>query len=337
MKKKTRVSLRHAFVAPKGMLIASSDFSAQEFRNAGALSKDVNIAKIYKLEKEYIDKIRPKPINPLTNKSYDDPACDPHIQAAVPLDNEVKRIVLEEPWRAIKEDLHVGPWRQKGKVMNYRLIYLCSAMSLAPELGVSKEEAQAFIDKYFSYPDGFYGLGEYLKSTALIGSEVRWVRTATGELIFVNESNSKGLSDSGAASRKSVNSPNQGLGSTQKKIALALADKKFTKLNDKYRNVIRGREGVLGGEIHDESLAFIPGECYFHLVPDEKLNEKYNTDIYVKPQVEFDENIGEHALALEYGAALKSSMEEAMQETFDIIGTDIPPGSSVEVAPWWIH
>ena len=221
--------------------------------------------------------------------------------------------------------------------MNYRLIYLCSAMSLATELGISRDEAQAFINKYFSYPDGFYGLGGYLQSMASIGSELRWIRTATSELIFVNEENSKGLSDSGAASRKSVNSPIQGLGATQKKLALAIAYKKFTKLNDKYRNVVKGREGVLGGEIHDESLAFIPGECYFYLVPDKKLNEKYKTDIYVKPQVEFDENIGEHALALEYGDALKSSMEEGMQETFDIIGTDIPPGSSVEVAPWWVH
>lgn len=129
--------------------------------------------------------------------------------------------------------------------MNYRLIYLCSAMSLAPELGVTKEEAQAFIDKYFSYPDGFYGLGTWLESMATTGSELRWIITATGELIFVNELNSKGIGDSGAAKRKAVNSPIQGLGATQKKLALARAQKKFTKLNDKYRNIIRGREGFL--------------------------------------------------------------------------------------------
>ena len=309
----------------------------QEFRNAGALSKDVNIAKIYRLEKEYIDKIRPLPISPLTNLPYEDPACDPHIQAAVPLNADVKRLVLEEPWKANKEDIIVGLWRQKGKVMNYRLIYLCSAMSLAPELGVTKEEAQAFIDKYFSYPDGFYGLGTWLESMAITGSELRWIITATGELIFINELNSKGIGDSGAAKRKAVNSPIQGLGATQKKLALARAQKKFTRLNDKYRNIIRGREGVLGGEIHDESLAFIPGECFFELIPDEKLNKKYKCSDYYKPKVKWDENIGEHALALEYGAALKSSMEEGMQETFDLIGTDIPPGSSVEVAPWWVH
>lgn len=172
---------------------------------AAALSKDPNMGKVYKLEKEYIEGIREKPKHPKTGDIYDDPRVDLHIMSATSLDPEVKRLVNEEPWNALADNPVIKPVRKKAKPLSYGLIYLAQAPTIAGQIGSTKEEAQVAIDKYFSYPDGFYGLHQWLDSTALIGTELRWIRLITGEIIMTCESNSKGLSDGNSTARKSCN------------------------------------------------------------------------------------------------------------------------------------
>lgn len=245
------LNMRYAFVSDKPDLVwASSDFERQEIKVILTLCKDINGTKIEKLGEEYKLGIRQKPIHPVTGEPYDDPLTDQHIIAGAALCPEVKKILEEEPWNCNKDNPLVAKWRQLGKILNYRLIYLGSAQSLAPELGVSVEEAQAFIDKYFSFPDGFYGMGEYLQSMVIVGTELRWIRLITGELIFVAESNSKGLADKGTVGRKAVNSNVQGLGATETKLALIHAHKAFKELDEKYKDVLNGRKGKLIAVVH---------------------------------------------------------------------------------------
>jgi DNA polymerase I-like protein with 3'-5' exonuclease and polymerase domains len=332
------LTIRHAFVVDKpGMLFATSDFTRQEIKIAMALSSDPNGVAIETLDKEYELGIREKPRHPITNETYVDPKTDQHIIAGSALNPEVKQLMEEEPWNANKDNLLVGPWRQKGKILNYRLIYLGSAQSLAPELGVSIEEAQAFIDKYFSFPNGFYGLGEWLQSMAAIGTELRWVITLTGEHIYTCEDNSKGLGDKNTGGRKSVNSCIQGVASTQAKLALIKADVAFKELDKKYEHLLNGRKAEIIGIVHDEIDAVIPGGCTFELVPDQKLNEKYKTDCYYKPTTNFDKTNEEHLMALHYAQVLRESMEAAMQETFDIIESKVPPGAECKPSLYWQH
>lgn len=86
------------------------------------------------------------------------------------------------------------------------LIYGGQASSIANQLKCSVDEAQEMIDAYFAPPDGFYGLGTWLKSTAAIAAERRWVQTALGAILFANESNAKGLADVNTVMRKACNS-----------------------------------------------------------------------------------------------------------------------------------
>ena len=83
--------------------------------------------------------------------------------------------------------------------------------------------------------------------------------------------------------------------------------------------------------------AITPGECYFELVPDVKLNEKLNVNYYYKPKAKFSKELPEHIMAEEYSKSLKQSMEEAMRETFDIVNSEVPAASSVASSLLWVH
>ena len=208
------------------------------------------MGKVYKLEKEYITGVRPKPINPITGKEYNNPQVDLHIMAATSLDPEVKRLVEVEPWNALADNPIIAPVRKKAKPLSYGLIYLAGANTIGGQIGSSVEEAQEAIDKYFSYPDGFYGLNQWLQSTALVGSELRWIRLITGELIYIQESNSKGISDGNSSARRACNSSIQGLASTQSKLALIKAHAAFKALDKKYERLLNGRVAELIAIVH---------------------------------------------------------------------------------------
>ena len=248
-----KVTMRNAFVVDKpGYIFASADFSAQELRVVAALCKDPNIGAVYKLEKEYAEGIRSKPTHPETGKEYDDPLVDLHIAAAMSLDPEVKRLVLEEPWNATTSNPLVKEVRTKAKPLNYGLIYGAGAHTVARQLGCSVEEAQTTIDNYYAAPVGFYKLKEYLDSTAIIGSELRWILLATGEIVQINESNSKGIADANSSARRSCNASVQGMSSTQSKLALIKAHKKFKELDRKYELMLNGRQAELIAIVHDK-------------------------------------------------------------------------------------
>lgn len=295
------------------------------------------MGKVYKLEKEYISGDREHPINPITGKTYSDPQIDLHIMSATSLDEEVKRLVREEPWEAIADNPVIAPIRKKAKPLSYGLIYLAGASTIAKQIASSTEEAEETIKKYFSYPDGFYGLDNWLKSTALLGSELRWIKLITGDICFISESNSKGSLDANSAARKACNTSIQGLASIQSKLALVKAQKLFNVLDEKYSSILNGKKAEIISVIHDEICALIPGECFFELVPDVKLNEKNNTDCYIKFKTTFDNKLLNHKIGIEYSEALKLAMTEAMTETFDIINSEIPAASSVNSSLYWVH
>ena len=247
-----KVTMRNAFVVDKpGYVFASADFSAQELRVVAALCKDPNMGAVYRLEKEYAEGIKNKPKHPETGKEYDDPLVDLHIAAAMSLDPEVKRLVQEEPWNATTSNPLVKEVRTKAKPLNYGLIYGAGAHTVAGQLGCSVEEAKLTIDNYYSPPVGFYKLKEYLDSTALVGSELRWILLGTGEIVQINESNSKGIADANSSARRSCNASVQGMSSTQSKLALIKAHKRFKELDKKYELMLNGRQAELIAIVHD--------------------------------------------------------------------------------------
>jgi hypothetical protein len=83
--------------------------------------------------------------------------------------------------------------------------------------------------------------------------------------------------------------------------------------------------------------ALVPGKCHFTIDLDVELNKKLKTNIYYKPKADFSKTLPEHIIAKDYSNALKDCMEEAMKETFDLLGSEIPAASSVASSLYWIH
>jgi hypothetical protein len=81
--------------------------------------------------------------------------------------------------------------------------------------------------------------------------------------------------------------------------------------------------------------ALVPGKCHFTIDLDVELNKKLKTNIYYKP--DFSKTLPEHIIAKDYSNALKDCMEEAMKETFDLLGSEIPAASSVASSLYWVH
>lgn len=122
------------------------------------------------------------------------------------------------------------------------------------------------------------------------------------------------------------------MSSTQTKLALIKCQQKFDQLNFKYRgDVLKGREGRILAPVHDEINCTIPGDC--------RVIHTIDSDGYlVYKSLELDPNIAEEALALEYGEALRSSMVEAQQYTFDrFLQTEIPAGADISIHKYWKH
>lgn len=117
----------------------------------------------------------------------------------------------------------------------------------------------------------------------------------------------------------------------QSKLSVIKAHKKIEALNIKYRgDVLRGREGRINAVIHDEIDGTLPGDCeMIPIINEEKGLIKYETHL--------DLNNPEHALGFEYGEAIRSSMEEAQQYTFDILEVELPAASELSISKYWVH
>lgn len=173
-------------------------------RIATAIAKISKLLALYKLEREYDLGIIPKPIDPQGN-SYSDPFVDVHCVSSMTLFPEAADIMNITPWLANKSNPIIAQARQFGKIFLFKQIYGGTAASIAEDIKCTTDEAVVYLKKFFAKPDGYWELENEMKSTANLAKEQGWVRSATGRLIFVRESNAMGLEDQNTVGRKSFN------------------------------------------------------------------------------------------------------------------------------------
>ena len=102
--------------------------------------------------------------------------------------------------------MSAGDQRRLAKTINFGVIYGISAFRLAEQLGISRNEAQEFIDKYFAkYP----GVLEYFDTIERLLSEKGYSQTMYGRRRYLSEIDSSGR-DRGYALRSLINFPIQG-------------------------------------------------------------------------------------------------------------------------------
>ena len=162
--------IREAFIAEKGNILISADYSQIELRIMAHLSGDKNLTHAF-------------------NNNI-----DVHSSTA----SEIFNISLEE----------VTPeHRRSAKAINFGLIYGMSAFGLTRQLGVPRHEAQAYHDTYF---ERYTGVRKYMDSTKELAKKNLFVETILGRKLHVAAINDSNGLRRQAAERAAINAPLQG-------------------------------------------------------------------------------------------------------------------------------
>ncbi|RVT86770.1 DNA polymerase I [Rhodobacteraceae bacterium CCMM004] len=144
--------IREAFVAPKGRLLVSLDYSQIELRILA------HIADIPALKQAFKDG---QDIHAMTASEMFD----------VPLDQMTPDV------------------RRQAKAINFGVIYGISGFGLARNLRIPRDQAQGFIDRYF---ERFPGIRAYMDETVKGAKAAGYVQTLFGRKIHTPEINAKG-------------------------------------------------------------------------------------------------------------------------------------------------
>jgi DNA polymerase-1 len=97
--------------------------------------------------------------------------------------------------------------RRRAKAVNFGLIYGMSAFGLARQLGISRSEAQEYVDTYFArYP----GVKSFMDETRERARDRGYVETVFGRRLYLPEIKSRNAQRRQYAERTAINAPMQG-------------------------------------------------------------------------------------------------------------------------------
>ncbi len=130
--------------------------------------------------------------------------------------------------------------RDLAKRVNFSIVYGLSAFGLAKDLNIPMEQAQAFIEAYFTrYPKVKEYIDHSIKACQMDG----FVTTILGRRRYIPEINNRNQAIRGFAQRQAVNTPIQGSASDLIKLAMIEIDQAIEKDDFKSQMLI---------QIHDE-------------------------------------------------------------------------------------
>ncbi|MBR3893749.1 MAG: DNA polymerase I [Clostridia bacterium] len=139
--------------------------------------------------------------------------------------------------------------RKKAKAVNFGILYGIGAFSLSDDLGVSRAEAQAFIDRYLaSYP----AIDAYLKDVIQTGYENGYVTTLFGRRRYIPELLGTNKMQQKFGERVAMNSPIQGTAADVIKLAMVRVDQRLK---------ASGIDARLILQVHDELLIEAHRSC----------------------------------------------------------------------------
>jgi DNA polymerase-1 len=162
--------IRRAFVAERGHVLISADYSQIELRVLAHLAGEQALVDAFRKGEDIHDRTALKVFGPASGLS-------PH------------------------------ELRRRAKIINYALLYGKQAFTLAKDIGVSRQEAQAFIDAYFA---GFPAVRAFIDDLLARARDTGVVKTMFGRRRLVPDVNTRNFQLRGEAERKAVNFPIQG-------------------------------------------------------------------------------------------------------------------------------
>jgi len=203
--------IRRAFIPEDGWLFISADYSQIELRVLAHLSSDENLIESFKNNE------------------------DIHLRTA----SEIFGLPIDK----VNDSM-----RNRAKVVNFGIVYGMSSFGLSQELGISKDEAQEYIDTYFMK---YRGVARYVREILKDAGERGYVRTLLGRIRYTPNITSENRTVRQIAERIAINSPIQGTASDLIKLAMVNI---YRRLNDE------GLKTRILLQIHDELLLESPDE-----------------------------------------------------------------------------
>ena len=202
--------IRQAFIAPAGKKILAIDYSQIELRIMAHLSDDNALLDAFAK------------------------GLDVHKATAA----EVFGVALDEV---------NAEQRRQAKAVNFGLIYGMSAFGLAKQLGISRSEAQSYVNRYF---DRFPGVLRYMEDTRKQAHELGYVETLFGRRLYLPDINARNMGRQKGAERAAINAPMQGTAADIIKIAMIKVDGWLASQS--------GSEVKMIMQVHDELVFEVP-------------------------------------------------------------------------------
>jgi len=176
--------IRQAFIAPAGYTMVAADYSQIELRIMAHLSGDKGLLDAFEKGQDIHKTTAAEVFSVDINK----------------VDNDQRRA---------------------AKAINFGLIYGMSAFGLAKQLGVSRTEAQQYVELYFSrYP----GVKDFMDNTREKAKEDGFVETVYQRRLYLPEINSRNAARRQYAERTAINAPMQGTAADIIKLAMINID-----------------------------------------------------------------------------------------------------------------
>jgi DNA polymerase I len=236
--------IRRAFVAERGHVLISADYSQIELRVLAHLSDEQTLIDAFSRDEDIHDRTALKVFG-------------------------------------AQSGLSAHELRRRAKIINYALLYGKQAFTLAKDIGVSKQEAQDFIDAYFA---GFPSVRGFIDQLLASARETGVVKTMFGRRRLMPDLNSRNFQIRGAAERMAVNFPIQGS-------AADILKKAMIDVHAALMPVAGGRARMIL-TVHDELLFEAPKEEADETVA--VVREKMEKAVALKVPLTVDVGVGEN-------------------------------------------
>jgi DNA polymerase-1 len=138
--------------------------------------------------------------------------------------------------------------RSMAKMVNFGLAYGMSDFGLSTRAGISRQEAQEFINSYFA---AYSGISYYMMEIKEQAKRQGWVETLLGRKRQIPELNASNPALRGAGERMAINMPIQGTAADIQKIAMIRVDERVRASGLRARLLL---------SVHDELLFETPRE-----------------------------------------------------------------------------
>jgi len=201
--------IREAFIAPEGHRILAVDYSQIELRIMAHLSGDDGLLAAF-------------------NENRD-------IHAATAAE------VFDTPLEQVSSDQ-----RRAAKAINFGLMYGMSAFGLSKQLDIARDEAGAYIERFF---ERFAGVRRFMDDTRAAAKSEGYVETLYGRRLYLPEINARNAQRRQYAERTAINAPLQGTAADLIKKAMIDVDAWLRETGELARMVM---------QVHDELVFEVP-------------------------------------------------------------------------------